>query len=57
VKNAVAEEGIPTEDEMASTPSAAADNPRKTFSAWATWTARENLRLQGANNLPTCIPF
>jgi hypothetical protein len=34
VKSAVAGEGIPTEEEMASTPSAAADKPRnKTLSA------------------------
>jgi hypothetical protein len=33
VKSAVAREGIPTEDEAASTPLAAADNPRKTLSA------------------------
>jgi hypothetical protein len=33
VKSAVAGEGIPTEEEAASTPSVAADKPRKTFSA------------------------
>jgi hypothetical protein len=32
VKNAVAIEGIPVEEEVASTPSAAADNPRKILS-------------------------
>jgi hypothetical protein len=33
VKSAVAREGILAEDEVASTPSAAADKPRKTMSA------------------------
>jgi hypothetical protein len=33
VKNAIAGEGIPAEEEAASTSSAAADNPRKTVSA------------------------
>jgi hypothetical protein len=33
VNNAVAVEGIPPEEEAASTPSAAADKPRKTLSA------------------------
>jgi hypothetical protein len=33
VENAVAGEGIPTEEEAASTPFAAADNPRKTLFA------------------------
>jgi hypothetical protein len=33
VKSAVAGEGIPAEEEVASTPPAAADNPRKTLSA------------------------
>jgi hypothetical protein len=33
VKSAVAEEGIPAEEEASSTPSAAADKPRKTLSA------------------------
>jgi hypothetical protein len=33
VKNPVAQEGIPIEEEAASTSSAAADNPRKTLSA------------------------
>jgi hypothetical protein len=32
VKNAVTREGIPTDEEVASTPSAAADKPRKTLS-------------------------
>jgi hypothetical protein len=32
VKNAVAGESIPTEEESASTPSAAVDSPRKTLS-------------------------
>jgi hypothetical protein len=32
-KSAVAGEGIISEEEVASTPSAAADNPRKTLSA------------------------
>jgi hypothetical protein len=32
-KSAVAEKGIPAEEEAASTPSAAADKPRKTLSA------------------------
>jgi hypothetical protein len=33
VKSAVAREGIPTEEEAASTPYVAADKPRKTLSA------------------------
>jgi hypothetical protein len=33
VKSTVAREGIPTEEEAAPTPSAAADKPRKTLSA------------------------
>jgi hypothetical protein len=33
VKSAVTREGIPTEEEAASTPSATADKPRKTLSA------------------------
>jgi hypothetical protein len=33
VKSAVAGEGIPTEEEVASTPSVAADKPRKMLSA------------------------
>jgi hypothetical protein len=33
VNNAVAREGIPTEEEVVFTPSAAADKPRKTLSA------------------------
>jgi hypothetical protein len=33
VKNAVAGEGIPAEEEAASTPSTAADKPRKMLSA------------------------
>jgi hypothetical protein len=33
VKSALAGEGIPTEEEAAYTPSAAADNPRKPLSA------------------------
>jgi hypothetical protein len=36
VKNTVAEEGIPADEEAASTPSAAADIRRKTLSTWVT---------------------
>jgi hypothetical protein len=57
VKSAVAGEDILAEEEAASTPFAAADKPRKTLSARATWTARETFRRQEANNLPTCIPL
>jgi hypothetical protein len=58
MRNAVVGQGTaPAEEEAASTPSAAADIPRKTLSAWATWTARETLRRQEASNLPTCIPL
>jgi hypothetical protein len=53
VKGAVAGEGIPTEEEAVSTPSEAADNPRKTLSAFATWTARETFRRQEANYITT----
>jgi hypothetical protein len=35
VKNTVAGEGIPAEQNVAFTPATAADIPRKTLSAWA----------------------
>jgi hypothetical protein len=44
MKNAVVGKGIPTEEQPVCTPSPAADNPRKTLSALATWTARETFR-------------
>jgi ribosomal protein S13 len=56
VKNAVAREGIPAEEEAASTPSGAADIPR-IMSAWATWTARETLRRHEANKIAHVHPF
>jgi hypothetical protein len=58
LRNAVVGEGILAEEEAASTPSEAADNPRKTLSACAIlWTARETLQRHEANNWPTCIPL
>jgi hypothetical protein len=58
VKDAVEREGIVSaEEEAASTSSVAADNPRKTFSARATCTAKETFRRREANNLPTFVPI
>jgi hypothetical protein len=57
VTSVVASEGISVDKEAAFTPSAAANNPRKTLSARATWTTRENFRRKEANNFPTCIPL
>jgi hypothetical protein len=47
VKTAVVGQGIPTKEEAASTSFAAADNPRKTLSACATWTTREIVEQHG----------
>jgi hypothetical protein len=51
VKNAEAGEDIPAEEDAASTPSAAADNLRKTLSARATWTATRRGMLNCQQNL------